>query len=541
MPALKAIISADSRPLQNEFATVERLARQTGVRMQQAMSKQHVGNSGALRETMVLLREMGRGNWSRVPGSASILVGQLNILKFLFRDNAVEAAKLATKLEAKAIASNTAAAAAKKLAEGQYVTLSTMRNVTVGELAAARADQVRAESAMTAAGADQAKAVAARQAAVAMEQQGAAARFAITPLGWVGIALVAVGTAVALLVGRMLQLQREQKNLSDLVTFTAAKFSEQASAMKEAEVASQKFEDWLKKLGEAEEGFAEKTEGALKALREKSRLQKELAQAQGKPKKDLAQMDIEEARQELDIVNKALAQAKEKAAQDRVAAQEANSFANDGGQRKADVKELSERSTTAAKIVDAIAEKVKGGQVSEIDYSVPAGQVGRYKTRAMDATDTVPVEVDGKEYRMSLQQAKTTFKTLSDKGNDLAREQTQLDDALEDKKKQAEKSTADEARLTKQQRETQEALKLKEQYLPQIAAAEKKEGKIVTGHLTEYQRQGAYTGPAAYIDTAKNSERHLAAIRKHLEKGSKGSGGGFNAGKVNYGGGSFRS
>jgi len=40
-------------------------------------------SSGVLREATVLLREISRGNWSRVPGSLSILIQRLGVLKYL--------------------------------------------------------------------------------------------------------------------------------------------------------------------------------------------------------------------------------------------------------------------------------------------------------------------------------------------------------------------------------------------------------------------------------------------------------------------------
>lgn len=43
----------------------------------------HGLQSGVMREAIVLMREISRGNWSRVPGSASILVQRLGLLKYV--------------------------------------------------------------------------------------------------------------------------------------------------------------------------------------------------------------------------------------------------------------------------------------------------------------------------------------------------------------------------------------------------------------------------------------------------------------------------
>src|SRR5277367_2087217 len=104
MSVLRALITGDASNLQKTLKDMEAVARRTGASIQKSMQAPsvHAGGSGAIRETLVLLREMGRGNWTRVPGSLSILISQLGLLKFVVRDNAAEAAKLALKLEAKA-------------------------------------------------------------------------------------------------------------------------------------------------------------------------------------------------------------------------------------------------------------------------------------------------------------------------------------------------------------------------------------------------------------------------------------------------------
>jgi hypothetical protein len=42
------------------------------------------GNAGAMREVVVMARELERGNYSRLAGSASILAGRLDLLQYAF-------------------------------------------------------------------------------------------------------------------------------------------------------------------------------------------------------------------------------------------------------------------------------------------------------------------------------------------------------------------------------------------------------------------------------------------------------------------------
>ena len=51
----------------------------------------HGGRGGVIGESVVLLREMGRGNYARVPGSLTILIQRMGMLKLFVKDNALAA------------------------------------------------------------------------------------------------------------------------------------------------------------------------------------------------------------------------------------------------------------------------------------------------------------------------------------------------------------------------------------------------------------------------------------------------------------------
>lgn len=88
MPALIATVGADVSPFRRELREAENIAQTTGGNIERNLESgagglKNLASSGVLREFLVLMREISRGNWSRVPGSLSILVQRLDLLKYL--------------------------------------------------------------------------------------------------------------------------------------------------------------------------------------------------------------------------------------------------------------------------------------------------------------------------------------------------------------------------------------------------------------------------------------------------------------------------
>src|SRR5579872_7239684 len=75
MPSLKLLISGNADPLQKEFNRVNGMANRFGRETEQAGKV----SSGSMRELLVVLREIGRGNWTRVPGSITILMQRMGL------------------------------------------------------------------------------------------------------------------------------------------------------------------------------------------------------------------------------------------------------------------------------------------------------------------------------------------------------------------------------------------------------------------------------------------------------------------------------
>lgn len=84
MPALMAVIAGDADPLAREFAKTERMAIRAGRGIEAGIGGVSKMNSGVMRELLVLGREISYGNWTRVPGSLSILLSRMGMLKYLF-------------------------------------------------------------------------------------------------------------------------------------------------------------------------------------------------------------------------------------------------------------------------------------------------------------------------------------------------------------------------------------------------------------------------------------------------------------------------
>ena len=84
MPALIATLGADSNPFKRELREAERASAVSGNRIGHNLQEgARLPSSTALREILTIFREIGRGNFSRIPGSLSILLQQFDAFKYL--------------------------------------------------------------------------------------------------------------------------------------------------------------------------------------------------------------------------------------------------------------------------------------------------------------------------------------------------------------------------------------------------------------------------------------------------------------------------
>src|SRR2546421_950898 len=89
MPSLLAILGLNGSGFKTGLDKAKQQARQAGKEIESSLGSstsnglKGIGSSGAMREALVLIREIGRGNWTRVPGSFSILLQRAGALKYI--------------------------------------------------------------------------------------------------------------------------------------------------------------------------------------------------------------------------------------------------------------------------------------------------------------------------------------------------------------------------------------------------------------------------------------------------------------------------
>lgn len=167
---------------------VQRMAAQTGASLNSAMDGGGHVRTGAMRETLVLMREISRGNWNRVPGSFTLLLQQLGVLSKLTGNQATAAQVLAGAWEQQAAKAGAAAVAATRKAAASLAAFEADLLETDATLNQAAADEIAAAAAIQNMKATQAKAAVAGEAAAA---EGAAAGGGLAVIG-IGLAALAV-------------------------------------------------------------------------------------------------------------------------------------------------------------------------------------------------------------------------------------------------------------------------------------------------------------------------------------------------------------
>ena len=126
-------------------------------------------------------------------------------------------------------------------------------------------------------------------------------------------------------------------------------------------------------------------------------------------------------------------------------------------------------------------------------------------TSAEEAQEKKTVKIDGKEFSMSLAEAMKLVQGFS--GVETAEEkQRQLDKAVEQAKKDADKARQDQISIDR--------LTAKED------RPEHEKATLIRGHVNALQAVGAYAQPGQVemLDVAKRSEKHLAKIANAVDK-----------------------
>ena len=111
MPSLKVAFTGDATQLKSTMDSVGIQAQRTASRVSTALTgtsagyrigggsmEGHGGRGGVIGESVMLMREMGRGNFARVPGSMTILAQRMGALKYLMKDTSLESERFAENL-----------------------------------------------------------------------------------------------------------------------------------------------------------------------------------------------------------------------------------------------------------------------------------------------------------------------------------------------------------------------------------------------------------------------------------------------------------
>lgn len=431
------------------------------------------GISGTIRESLVLIREAGRGNYTRMGGSATLLLQYLGGLNLLYKNTATSAIQAAIAEEQLADKLNLTALVARKEYETESALLEASNLATAGQMAEVETLRL--------------KAVAAEQAAIAQgknaEATALAARVAqssatttITPLGWIAAALLVVGVAAFAVIRHFVKLYEAVENFRNLANPLKGSFEAQAQATQEAADAMQKEIDRLKELTDAENLNRDAIQDTLKAMQEKAAFEQKMAEARGYNKVYLAHLETAALKEQLDYITQAADAQKAKVEADKQAESNAVSRQASGGHAR-ELAAAKEAQAAYGEILDkfrdinkpstdrkvlATALTLSGHPVEGLE-SLP-GVTG--------ATERATTTVGNKEYRASFDEAKKAYNENAQKVKDLSAAQQTLIDATTEKKKQTDKDLQQLQEYNRLQQELSDKLQNQSKYGIPTAALE---------------------------------------------------------------------
>ncbi len=265
------------------------------------------GISGIIRESLVLIREFGRGNYTRMPGSATLLAQYLGGISLLYKSSASGAVAFAAaeSKAATAMAMNAAVAydkAAASEAAAYAAGLNDAALIAEADAAAANATAMAADAVAL-----NAKAAASGRAAA---QALASARITVTTLGWIAIAAIALAVPLYLVYRHFERLHEAQRKFRDATDATANVFSEEAKAAREDAAAHEELHKWLNHELDDRKSLLDITERRLSQLRDEATAQRELARARGDSMASINRMEVEQLVREKQLLEVAQQKAK---------------------------------------------------------------------------------------------------------------------------------------------------------------------------------------------------------------------------------------
>lgn len=507
------------------------------------------GLSGIMRETLVIIRELGRGNLTRVPGSVTLLAQYLGILGKLVKSTAADAVvaaagedRLAASMARSALAAEAKASAARRAAAAETVDIEAANALVA-------ANERLALSAREAAVAQAAKATAAQTAA---KIETAAASVTISPLGWAAAAVVALGAAAFFTWRHFHTLAVESRNLASLLDPLKKKFSEQADALRDDAKEHQAFLDFLKKVGAEAETLPEKLERIIKAMREEAKAEQELARLRGATNLQVERMEEAELAAELEMATRMKLQAQSDAESARIAAEEADkAFTSNPSEGGIDLKGAQRVAKNAGELVDAIQDAMESsfgmaeiGRIREAGKKTPGGIISQEEagfvnmrqganilTGKETAEQAIAIiqsvldksaftaTVQGKKVQSTVSDAQAAYTKATDEADHLTKIQKELADTLSNTKTTYQEKQKDFERLTKEASDIMDQLGIKKKYGSQIASLEGGGGRR---EATERERVGLGSPQVSLLDVNRKMEGHLRYIRERFQNPASG-------------------
>jgi len=285
----------------------------------------------------------------------------------------------------------------------------------------------------------------------------------------------------------------------------------------------------MSKLADKTLTVKERTDELLESLREKHGWEMKMATAKGASPKQLAEMEVQQAKAELAIINQAITdqkaantknEADAKSLQAKIKAESRNETGDFGL-----LKVAQESATTAAANRDAVIKKLgpdfqallnrqrTEGDNAEYQYQKPVpGGIGGMGPGGFAETVTTTVGAELEKLKNMVVTTEGGFKTLNqatlewrganEKVADLTESTAKLTDSLKQKQAAVEEGTRNEDSLNKQRKKIEQELGYQSEYGPQLAAMT---GGGARADLTANQRIGAYAMPGqlSMMDIAK--------------------------------------
>ncbi len=443
------------------------------------------GMTGIIRESLVIMREisMGRGS-GRIGGSITLLAQYLGILKYAVKSTATE--------------SLLASVAATKLSQAMAVqALQARGTAAYNELLAA--SQVQEATA----------AKAATEANIAL----ASATVTLNPIFFAVVGtIVAAGAAAFFLWRHYERLAKQAKNLADALNPLKQKYTELAEAQDKAAKSAQEYLDWKNDLLALHTSESDAIERKIKLLHEEARARGLSETETLAAEKEL--LTVEKARLDNQL-KRALAASDAAAA----AATAGASLTDDKG-RKITLEEAQHQAKRLGEILDA-AEENRDNTITHNVVGMKPGMYGGqdpiFATQPASDSDLLTFKVNGKEFSMTVDQARENFEKASNQARILEADQKALDDVLKDSKSSAAQIQAARNKVAGDLDDIND-----EQKFPEKA---RRGGGDFLG-LTDRQRAGAQIGgpEMALLDVNKQQLVVLHRIDKNTQHhGSKSS------------------